>query len=93
MGAQQNKDLQQSGDAANDGGKRPKEEGSGKDDYSRTLPGGNGNGCIEDAVTKKHPRSTQTQEHEPPACRASGEHREQSLHDSTVPGPPVGGES
>jgi hypothetical protein len=84
MGAQQHEALQQSGEAASDGGKHPEEEGSGKDDYSRNLLGGNGNGCIEDDVASEHSRSTQAQEQESPACRAGGEHREQSLHDSTV---------
>lgn len=86
VGAYQNEDLQQSGEAATDRCKHPKEEDSGKNDYSRNLPGGNGNGCIEDTVANEHSRSTQTQEHEPPACRASGEHREQSLHGFTVTG-------
>ena len=84
MGAQQNEDLQQSGDAATDWRKRPKQEGSGEDDYSRNLPGGDGKGCIEDAVAKKHPRSTKAQKYESPACCAGGKHREQSLHESTV---------
>src|SRR5215471_6832597 len=84
VGTQQNENLQQSGEAATDRGKRPKEEGPGKDDYARDLPGGNGNACVEDAVAKKHPRSTQAQEQESPACRAGGEHRKQSLHESTV---------
>ena len=84
MGPQQHEDLEQSGEAASHWGKHPEEEGSGKDDYSRNLPGGNRNGCVEDAVSKEHPRSTQAQEQESPASRAGGEHRKQSLHESTV---------
>jgi len=41
MGAHEHEDLQQSGYAATDWGKRPKEEGSGKDDHPRNLPAGN----------------------------------------------------
>jgi len=81
---QQYKKLHQSRDTASNWGKRSKTERSGDYSHGDNLPRGNWNSCIGRAVADKHSRSTQTQEHEPPASRARGEHREQSLHGFTV---------
>ena len=89
----QNEDLEQSREAATDRSKHPKQEGSAKDDHHRNLPSGNGSGCIEDAVASQHSRSAEAQEQKTPACRASGEHREQSLHGFTIVVSGVRGES
>jgi hypothetical protein len=53
-------------------------------DYYGDVPRGNGSICIDEGIADEHSRSAQAQEEEPPACRASGEHRKQSLHQSMV---------
>jgi hypothetical protein len=93
MCVQHQENLHHRRNAATDWGKRPKAECHDECDYSSDLPRGNGNSCINDAIADKHPRSTHAQDQEPAAGRASGEHREQSLHGFTVNGARVGGES
>ena len=93
MCAQNQENLHHRRNAATDWGKRSKAECDDEYDYSGDLPCGNGNSSIDDAIADEHSCGTQTQEHEPPACRASGEHREQSLHRFTVTDARIGKES
>ena len=93
MCVQRQENLHHRGNAATDWSKRSKAECYDEYDYSGDLQHRNGNSCIDDAIADKHPGSTHAQDQEPAACRASGEHREQSLHGFTVTGARVGGES
>jgi hypothetical protein len=83
---QHQENLHHRRNAASDWGKRSKAERYDEYDYSDDLPRGNGNSCVDDAIADKHSRSTQAQDKESPASRASREHREQSLHGFTVTG-------
>lgn len=86
MCAHHEESLHESRGAANEWSERSNAEPSRIEAYSGDLPRGNWSGCTGGAVANKHPRSTHAQKQESPARRSSGEHRKQSLHDSTVSG-------
>lgn len=81
-----NESLHQCRGAATNWSKRSKAEPYDKDAYSGSLPRADWGSCTGGAVSNKHPRCTHAQKQEAPAGRTIGEHRKQSLHDSTVSG-------
>lgn len=91
MLSQHQENLRHRRDAATHWSKDPKAECYAEYDYSGDLPRGNGTSCIDDAIANEHSSSAEAQDQKPPACRASREHRKQSLHGFTVTARRVGG--
>ena len=89
--SQHQENLRHHRNAATDWGKGPKAQCNDEYDYWGDQPRGNGNRCIDDAIADEHSCGAEAQDQKPPACRASREHRKQSLHGSTVTAWRVGG--
>lgn len=92
MGVEHQENLHHRGKDATDRREGSNTEGCDEQDYSASLPSGNGN-HIDDAVAEKHSPRAHAQQQQPAPSRTTRKHRKQSLHESTVKAESVPGES